>query len=120
MKITGIGGLCYSISMAWFNLRKDRDAAHLSVELPVTFIEEEDAVIAYTPALDLSTCGKNRKDAEQMFSEAARIFFNDLVENDTVEEVLSGLGWKKDSVRSSWIPPKISQDSIGVKVPALA
>jgi hypothetical protein len=93
---------------------------HVSVELPVTFIEEDDAVIAYTPALDLSSCGKNRKEAHTMFQEAVRIFFNDLVENNTAEEVLGGLGWKKDAIKSSWVPPRISQESIGVRIPVMA
>jgi len=105
--------------MAWFKVQKNQKVARLGVELPVTFIEEGDSVVAYTPALDLSTCGKNRKDAERMFSEIVKIFFNDLVENNTVDEVLSGLGWTKDNARASWIPPRISQESIGVQVPTL-
>lgn len=38
----------------------------------------------------------------------------------TFEEVLTGLCWKKDEVQASWIPPRISQESIGVKIPAFA
>ena len=91
----------------------------MEVELPVTFIEEGDSVVAYTAALDLSTCGKNKKEAMKMFSEAVKIFFNDLVENKTTDEVLTSLGWQKDEPRASWIPPKISQEFVGVKVPAL-
>lgn len=92
----------------------------LSVELPVVFIEEDETVIAYTPALDLSTCGSSRAEADKMFQEAVRIFFNDLVENNTADEVLGGLGWKRDEIKSSWIPPKISQESVGVKIPTFA
>lgn len=88
--------------------------------MPVTLIEEGDTVIAYTPALDLSSCGKTHNDAKRMFGEAVRMFFDDLVENDTVDEVLMGLGWRKDAQQASWVPPKISQESVGVKVPMLA
>lgn len=92
----------------------------MAVELPVAFIEEGDTVVAYTPALDLSTCGKNKKEASRMFKEAVQIFFNDLVQNGTVDEVLTGLNWKKDTAQDTWIPPRISQESVGVKVPVLA
>jgi len=106
--------------MAWFGTKREPRGVRVAVELPVAFIEEGDTVIAYTPALDLSTCGKNKKDASRMFQEAVQIFFSDLIENGTVDEVLTGLNWKKDTVQETWIPPRISQESIGVKVPAFA
>ncbi|HUO56073.1 MAG TPA: hypothetical protein VMU27_01410 [Candidatus Paceibacterota bacterium] len=95
--------------MSWFKTQKQGDLLQISVELPVSFIEEGNSVIAYTPALDLSTCGKSRKEAHEMFQEIVKIFFNDLVENNTADEVLGKLGWKKDEVKSSWIPqPRIA------------
>jgi predicted RNase H-like HicB family nuclease len=104
--------------MAWFAAKNESTGVRMAVELPVAFIEEEDSVVAYTPALDLSTCGKDKKEAIKMFQEAVQIFFNDLVENGTVDEVLSGLNWVKDAEQETWIPPKISQESIGVQIPA--
>ena len=92
----------------------------MAVGLPVAFIKEGETVIAYTPALDLSTCGKNKTEAKKMFGEAVKIFFDDLVENNTVDEVLSGLGWTRDVKQSSWVPPKISQESVNVRVPVAA
>lgn len=92
----------------------------MAVELPVTFIEEGDSVIAYTPALDISTSGSTRQEAHAMFQEIVRIFFNDLMENNTADEVLTGLGWKKDNLNASWVPPRISQESIGVQIPTFA
>lgn len=106
--------------MAWFKTQKNNDRLTMSVELPVAFIEEGNTVIAYTPALDLSTCGKDKKEANEMFQEAVSIFFNDLVESGTIDEVLIGLNWTKDVALEKWLPPKISQESIGVNVPAFA
>ena len=88
----------------------------MAVQLPVTFIEEGGSVIAYTPALDLSTCGSTREEAKQMFDEIVKIFFKDLVENNTTEDVLSSLGWTREDQAAQWMPPKISQESIGVQV----
>jgi len=89
----------------------------MAVDLPVSFIEEGNSVIAYTPALDLSTCGSTHEEAKQMFDEIVKIFFKDLVENNTTDEVLSSLGWTKKTQTANWMPPKISQESIGVQVP---
>ena len=106
--------------MAWFSLKQNRENAQMAVQLPVSFIEEGSSVIAYTPALDLSTCGDTREEAKQMFDEAVKIFFKDLVENSTTDDVLSSLGWTKQTQTSNWMPPKISQESIGVQVPIAA
>ena len=106
--------------MAWFQTkRQSADTIQVTFQLPVSFIEEDGAVIAYTPALDLSTSGKSKKEAQKMFEEAVDIFFKDLIENNTVEEVLTSLNWKRNEQRT-WVPPKISQESIGVRVPAFA
>lgn len=93
----------------------------MSVEVPVTLIQEGETTIAYAPVLDLSTCGSNQKEALEMFNDAVKIYFDDLVDNNTVDEVLSGLGWTKGhNVQEGWVPPKISQKSVQVKIPATA
>lgn len=90
----------------------------MQVSLPVTFIREDGQIVAYTPALDLSTAGKDEREARERFGEIVRLFFKDLVENDTLDAVLSELGWRK--VEERWSPPHISQESINVSVPAFA
>lgn len=106
--------------MAFFRTTQVSQGTHVSVQLPVAIIQEGDAYVAYTPALDLSTSGSSKKEAIEMFNEAVRIFFEDLIENRTAEQVLPGLGWTKDLQKSSWVPPKISQESVGVKIPTFA
>jgi len=89
------------------------------MSLPVAFIEEGDSVVAYTPALDLSTAGDNKEDAKRMFVEIVDIFFRDLIENNTLEEVLTELGWNKNT-ETGWQPPYISQEPVSVRMPVLA
>jgi hypothetical protein len=89
----------------------------LELNLPVSFIQEGKKVVAYTPALDLSTSGESEDEAKRRFSEIVAIFFKDLIENGTVDAVLSDLGWHKG--REAWSPPAISQDSVRVRVPAV-
>lgn len=91
----------------------------LEFNLPVSFIREGKRVVAYTPALDLSTSGKNYTEARKRFSEIVNIFFEELIKNDTLEEVLKDLGWKR--VQAKWSPPTvISQESQTVRVPVKA
>ncbi len=90
----------------------------VDVNLPVVFIGDNDKVVAYTPALDISTVGKDETEAKARFSEMVNIFFADLVENSTIDDVLSELGWVKE--QQKWNPPAISQQSINVKISAFA
>lgn len=76
-------------------MKREEDKTTISVELPVSFIQEGNSVIAYTPALDISTAGSTHKEARDMFDELVKIFFADLVENNSIDPVLSGLGWTK-------------------------
>lgn len=69
--------------------------------------------MAYSPVLDLSTCGHDLEEAKKMFSEAVGIFFEELVRKGTLDQVLLGLGWtKKDN---EIVPPElIAQESMRV------
>ena len=95
-------------------------AVALSVqELPVFFIKEHGKYIAYTPALDLSTCGDTLSHAKKRFSEAVKLFFQEIIKMGTLEEVLLSCGWEKVSkLKGGWRPPVVvSQDKVPVKVP---
>lgn len=87
----------------------------LKVNLPVSILRENKTFIAYTPALDLSTAGKNYEEVKKRFSEIVEIFFEEIIKRGTLEEVLQDLGWKK--VQTKWIPPMIiSQELETIKV----
>ena len=76
----------------------------LQAELPVFIFREGKSFIAYTPALDLSTVGKTYQEARKRFREAANIFFEEIVDGGTIEEVLSENGWQRKG-SSAWTPP---------------
>jgi hypothetical protein len=77
----------------------------IEASLPVSIIKEGKKFIAYTPALDLSTSGKNQKEARERFVEAVQIFVEELVEMGTLDQVLSNMGWKK--FQKQWQPPLV-------------
>ena len=90
------------------------------IKLSVSFIRQGKQIVAYSPALDLSTVGKSEKDAKRRFENAVDIFFEELVETGNLEKVLYGLGWQKKPERQ-WEPPKVMREqSVGVRIPVAA
>lgn len=75
------------------------------LKLSVIMLKEGDAFVAYTPALDLSTSGKTLKEAQYNFVEAVNLFFEELKEAGTTNEVLTNLGWTKKT--KELVPPVI-------------
>lgn len=66
----------------------------LELQLPLSILREDKKYVAYTPALDLSTSGKNYQEVKKRFTEIVNIFFEELIKKGTLEEVLRDLGWK--------------------------
>jgi hypothetical protein len=96
-------------------------AANLEYNLPVVLMRQGKYFIAYTPALELSVQGRSKADVQKRFGEAVVLFFEDLHERGTMDEVLEDLGWVKRA-RSAWMPPQLidSPSEIKVAVPAYA
>ena len=87
----------------------------LQFNLPVSILREGKKYIAYTPALDLSTSGNTFDQAKKRFDEIVHIFFEEIMKENTAEEVLTDLGWQK--VNAKWNPPiVISNESQMVKL----
>ena len=80
-------------------------AAKFDVSLPVIILREGKYFIAHSPVLDLSTSGKSFKEAKKRFAEVVEIFFEELVQMGTLDEVLADLGWQK--VQKRWQPPTL-------------
>ncbi len=87
-------------------------------QLPVQIFKQGKRFVAYTPVLDLSTSGRTEKEAKVRFHELVQIFFEELEEMGTMEEVLLSLGWQK--AKSQWRPPHISDEKVSVSIPAMA
>lgn len=78
---------------------------NLQFNLPVTILREKKRFVAYTPALDLSTSGQTYQEAKDRFGEMIRLFFEELVKNNTLEDVLEDLGWVK--AQKTWQSPAV-------------
>jgi hypothetical protein len=80
-------------------------ACNIGIKIPVQIIKEDDQFVAYTPALDISTCGTTLEDAKKSFDELVEIFLEETIKMGTLEEVLKEQGWK--CIRKQWRPPVI-------------
>ena len=101
-------------------LRKMRNKmASIEAKIPVLFFQEGKKVIAYSPALDLSSCGDTEQQARKRFGEAASIFLSEIHKMGTIEEVLEECGWHKIPNQNTWAPPVYkSCTEESVKIPA--
>ena len=78
----------------------------IQAKIPVILFEEGDKIVAYSPAIDLSTCGDTEEQARKRFVEAASIFFDELIRMGTMTDVLTECGWHKMPRKETWMPPK--------------
>ncbi len=88
-----------------------------NVSLPVFIIKEHNYFVAYTPALDFAATGDSIESAKKSFSEAINIFFDDIENKGTLENVLQEFGWRK--INNSLQPPEVvSHTKETVKIPS--
>lgn len=91
---------------------------NISFALPVSILKEGKYFIAYTPVLDLSTSGETLAEVKRRFNEVVQIFFEEVMEKGTLDEVLAGLGWQK--LNKNWTPPTfVAQESTKFTLPLL-
>ena len=96
-----------------------KKAPLVEAKIPVLFFQEGKKVVAYSPALDLSTCGDTEQQARKRFGEAALIFLSEISKMGTIEEVLEECGWQRTPKRQTWSPPvyrSCTEESIKIPV----
>jgi hypothetical protein len=76
----------------------------ISVGVDVLFLQEGNQIVAYAPALELSSYGRTVPAAKKAFSEAMGIFIEEMERKGTLERVLLKLGWTLS--RSRYDPPR--------------
>lgn len=85
--------------------------------ISVHYYQEKEVFIAYSPMLDLSSCGSTFDEAARNFDEAVQILFSECDEKGTLDEVLLSLGWeaKRRGDGRVFVPPRlIGQKEISI------
>jgi predicted RNase H-like HicB family nuclease len=78
------------------------------VDIEILFIKEGDMIVAYCPALEVSSYGKDIKEAKAAFNEALEIFIEETEEKGSFERLLLRKGWKLAQLPSvNYEPPKM-------------
>lgn len=77
----------------------------IELKLAVMLVKEGDYVVAYCPALELSTHGDTEQEAKEYFEDAVKEFLNDTMQLGTLERCLLKFGWSLK--RSQYEPPRI-------------
>lgn len=103
--------------MVMHNIKINEDTL-VEFDLGVICHKEGDAIVAYIPALDLSTHGSDLDDAIHAAVEASKIFVEELIQMGTAEEVLTELGWSKSGNPDfPYLPPSfMSYSTSPVKI----
>jgi len=73
-------------------------------KIPVVFFEEDDTIIAYSQAVDLSSCGATIPEAKKHFEACLRIYLEETIKHGTLEKDLLKLGWKSNPKKYAFIP----------------
>ena len=90
-----------------------------NIQLPVNFYQEGEWVIATSPALEITTQGRDFDEARKNFEELLGIFFEEYKDIGLLEKVLSECGWSKIENRMS-PPVEIARLYQNVSMPEFA
>ena len=66
---------------------------NIRVKLELDYFKENDFIVVYAPALELSAYGSTLSDANKSFNETLEIFFEELMDSNKLLETLLELGW---------------------------
>ncbi len=91
------------VSGQWIN-GKNR----IKCDLPLIIFEEDNNIIAYCPALDLSGYGSTEEDAKKSFKVTLSEYFRYTVHKKTLAEDLKKYGWIiRKNLKKKLIPPTL-------------
>lgn len=76
--------------------------------IPVLLLKEDGVIVAYTPALNLGSCGRTQADAVKRLGDAIKLFLSELVEMGTLDKALKELGWQS-AEENRFLVPRISE-----------
>ncbi len=80
-------------------------SANIKVKLRVVLFKEDNTIIAYCPALDLSGYGETEAEAKKSFEIVFSEFIDYTSKKGTLETELKRLGWVKKSKYASRLTP---------------
>jgi len=83
------------------------------VTIPVLIGRDDGTIVAYTPALNVGSCGRTQHEAMKRLGNAISLFFSELTEMRTLDKALRELGWRKAELR--FVVPRPSEQPASVQ-----
>jgi len=78
----------------------------MELEFDSIIFKEGDTFVAYSPKLDVSSCGDTVDKARQNLKTAVRLFLEEAEKMGTFEDILREAGYEKTDV-NSWMTPRL-------------
>ncbi len=79
----------------------------LNLEFTNQIFKEGKMYVAYSPELDVSSCGQTVDEARANLKEALLGFLESAYERGTLEEILTEAGYLPDKLKASWRSPEL-------------
>ncbi len=87
----------------------------VSIEFDMIVFKEEKTFIAYSPQLDVSSCGNTIEEAKQNLKITVRLFLEETEKMGTLEDVLIESGYRRRDRMHDWIEPRmVATELVGV------
>ncbi len=77
-----------------------------NVEFDTIVFQEGKIYVAYTPNLDVSSCGSSVDEARRNLKTAVRLFIAEAEKMGTLEDIMSEAGYEKASY-GEWMAPRL-------------
>ena len=78
----------------------------IKIEFDSIVFQENKIFVAYSPKLDVSSCGGSVDEARNNLKTAVRLFLEEAEKMGTLEEIMSESGYEK-AERGDWMAPKL-------------
>lgn len=86
----------------------------VNIEFDMIVLKEEKTFVAYSPELDVSSCGNTVEEARKNLKTAVRLFLEEAEKMGTIEDILIEAGYQRDEA-NNWIAPRmVATELIGV------
>jgi hypothetical protein len=79
-----------------------------NANIPVLLAKDDGAIVAYTPALNLATCGRTQAEALKRLGDAVKLFFIEVLEMGTLDKALKELGWR-EAKDNRFLVPRVTE-----------
>lgn len=84
----------------------------LTIKIIIDKRSKDAPFVAYTPELDVTSCGFTEEKARKNLQEAITIVLEEVKKKGKLNELLEDLGFQKE--KHQWIPPRISFEPFSV------